>query len=444
LSKYFFLLKWSRESSRQAISDVPVPVITAFLSASPHQSLSDFLLDCRIVEHRVVAQAKGLLETYQAPLSMLYSNILDLQRSGLAILSDAASGHVGYRSVSHEADLMKTYQTTCIGWVHRSAYDYILGDHSDYARSWRISVDEPKFLLNLLNAQSWLAHYFLGQHMDPLYSPATRLMDVSNSCAGKLKVAGFEALDKLYDTIEVSYYEGGCIGPDGGLVTGAKLRLLLEGHEPLRTFWIALVYFLQGEYLITRFDRIRSSSHVDIICSGMIHYFWLWISWNAIDASQVECMMPAMTLSFDHLLDQGPMGCVAVVARPIIFFSGDINAFCLSWSGRGRYTERIMVTDILCALTKPKDSRTLSDHDSKRYPETGYFLSARDLGQKLIELADLWQIYCGRRFDVPPFTPLHLYVSARAFKCSYRKKLDRFGRMSSDYAFPNWRFVCLG
>ena len=62
----------------------------------------------------------------------------------------------------------------------------------------------------------------------------------------------------------------------------------------------------------------------------------------------------------------------------------------------------------------------------------------------LIELSELWQIYCGRRFDWPPSTPLHLHVSARAYKRSYQNCPDLLGKKSSGGTIPTWRFLCLG
>lgn len=179
-----------------------------------------------------------------------------------------------------------------------------------------------------------------------------------------------------------------------------------------------------------------------MICSGVIRHFWFWDARNYIDASQVECMMPAMTLSFDHLIDQGPLGCAAFAARTITVSRDTVNTLCLSWSGRGRSTERIMVADILSALIKPWDFHPPSNFNAKRHPETDLFL--RDFAQKVIALSELWQIYCGRRFDLSTSTPLHLHVSARAYKWNYEGHLVLADRDSCDSAFPVWRFVCLG
>ena len=443
LSKCFFLLKWSSANDNGAISDVSVPVVTAFLSASPHQSLADFVQDCRLVEHRVIAQARGLLELYQPEMSMFDTSRPDLQKFGLCILSDALSGEPGYRSIRQESSVTEMYPTACIRWVHRSAYDYITGDHSGHIRSWKVSTDETSLLRRLLDAQSWLAQYFPGQHMDLEYAPVARVVIVFHRCTGDLRVSGFESLDKLYDTIQLSYYGGECVGPDGMPAIGSsELRLFIQGIDPLRAFWRILIGSSQGEYLHTRFDRIKRSAFADILCSGIIKDFCFCKSFNHFDASQEECMMPAMTLSFDHLLHQGSMGCTAVATRPTTVPSNSDDTLCLSWSGRGRSIERIMVTDIFSALLDSRQFHPRSVHDAERHPQTGYFLSAQDFGQKLIELAELWQIYFGRRFDSPPFTPLHVHISAREYKRSYLP--DPLDRESSDCTIPTWRFLCLG
>ena len=129
LSKCFFLLKWNQGMYENVTKEITIPDITAFLSTSSHQSLSDFGDDCRVVEQRVIAQAKGLLEVHQPLWPTLETEDFD-------ILTDALSGDVGYRSISFETCLTKGYSRNCIQWVHRSAYDYILGDHSDHVRSW--------------------------------------------------------------------------------------------------------------------------------------------------------------------------------------------------------------------------------------------------------------------------------------------------------------------
>lgn len=443
LSKCFFLLEWSRENGLGTISDISVPVITAFLCDSPHRSLRDFVQECRLIEHRVIAQARGLLELYQPEMSMFDTNREDLQEFGLSILSDAFSGEPGYRFIRHESSVTEMYRTACIGRVHRSAYDYITGDHSEHLRSWRVSFDETSLLPRLLDAQSWLAHFFPGQHMDTYYAPVARVVNVFDRCTGELRVAGFESLDKLYNTIELSYYARECVGPDGILSIGpSKLRLFLEGSEPFRVFWETLVRFSQGEYLHTRFDRIKSSAFADILCSGIIKYFWL--RKFHFDDSQEACMIPAMTLSFDHLLHQGPTAHAAVAARPPTVVSVDYQTLCLSWSGRGSCTERTMVDDIFSSLLASAEFHPRLNYDAQRYPQTACFLCVRDFEQKLIELAELWQIYCGRRFDLPPSTPLNLHISARAYERTYQKCPDPLAKGSSDCTIPAWRFVCLG
>lgn len=130
LSECFFLLKWNRGTDEIVGKQISVPEITASLSTEPHQSLSDFGDDCRVVEQRVISQAKGLLEVHQPLWPTLGTEDLDIP-------TDALSGDVGYRSVSFETCLTKGYSANCIRWAHRSACGYSLGNHSDHVRSWQ-------------------------------------------------------------------------------------------------------------------------------------------------------------------------------------------------------------------------------------------------------------------------------------------------------------------
>lgn len=212
LTKVFFLMGWSKENGEELVSDVSLTLFTAFWSPSPHQSLNDFVKDFLVTRHRVIAQGKGLFESYVTQTSML--DVHDGSDFGLCILGDPLSGNIGFRSIKHDPglDAAETYETTCIGWVHRSAYDYILGKNSEYTQSWRNSVDEEKLLRRLLDAMSWLARYFPGNHMLSSYGPTAQVVNVFKDRTDEIAVAGFQALDKLRETIEAAYCEEGLIG----------------------------------------------------------------------------------------------------------------------------------------------------------------------------------------------------------------------------------------
>ncbi|GAB7324278.1 hypothetical protein MBLNU13_g08249t1 [Cladosporium sp. NU13] len=435
LSKCFFLLKWSRENDPRAVSEISIPVITAFLSASPHKSLSDFVQDFRVVGNRVIAQARGLLETRQPEMSMFHPGP-NLQEVEVDTPSDMPS-------VSPETSLTETNRTTCIGWVHRSAYDYILGDHSEHFSSWQNSVNEERLLGRLLEAQSWLAHHLPGQHVDYICAPAMRIVDVFEGHKGDIKTAGFQALDKLYDTIQASYDRGRCNDLDQSPVFGSKLhRIHEEEAEPLRLFWMSLAKRLQNDYIVTRFDKIKSSAHADLLCSGLIQHYWFWDKHKSS-----QCMISATTLIFDHLLSQGPMGDLVIAAGLDDVSFEWVATSCLLWRGRGGSKERRMVSDVVAALKELTDQRHRSSFDTGK-GSTDYIPDAPEiLGHKLMELADLWQIYCGPLIDssgVAASTTLQLYVSARVYELRFFGQANSSGTISSDRALPEWRLVCFG
>jgi hypothetical protein len=448
LSRCFFLLRWSKESIWDVFTDVSLPVITAFLSASPHKSLSGFVEDCRVVEHRVLAQAKGLLETYQPDTSMFHNNDQDHPHAGLYILSDALTGNVGYHPIIHEADLKEMHKITCVGWVHRSAYDYIVGDHREYARSW-IDVDEAKLLSQLLNSQLWLACYFPGQHMHNIFAPVARIVSVFEGQTGEITIAGFQALDKLHDLIEASCCGRGSNDSNRSLAIGSRLYQMLEEAEPLRAFWTTILRLSRGNYLLTRFDKIKSSAQVDILCSGVLCHPWFW---QESGASEAERMMPVLMWSAHHLFNQGSMGCNIVAARPARHFRRYGTYICLSWKGRGTSAERRIVTDVKSALNQLQDLHSRSNDDANRDISASYFTGAAVLMQKLVELSDLWQICYGQellRLAPPskahPSNSLYIHVSATCSGWRYQKEhQEQYATNCSDQAPTVWRFVCFG
>ena len=304
-------------------------------------------------------------------------------------------------------------------------------------------MDEDKLLRRLLEAQSWLAHYFPGQHASQYCAPVSGIASVIKDRTGDIQIAGFQALDKLYDTIEAAYYRGGCKSCSDlhrSREIGSKLCQIFDETAPLLAFWTDLADRSQGEYLVTRFDRIRSSAYADILCTGLVSHCWTSGVLNPFDYA--ESNLPAMTLSIDHLFDQGPMGDAVVTA----IFSARRDTFCLSWRGRGGPKERKMVSDVSYALRKPRTFQYRADHVTKRHPDTVYFLDEQNFTLKLGELADLWQMYCGRKLDACGTTPPPplMHVSEPVHDWAGYKDSDPAGTKLSVRALPRWRLLCFG
>ena len=82
-----------------------------------------------------------------------------------------------------------------------------------------------------------------------------------------------------------------------------------------------------------------------------------------------------------------------------------------------------MVSDAIVALRKLKAYRFDSGYDTEEYPVDHIPGVAEFYAQKLLELADLWQIYCGQQLNataVITSTPLQLLVSARIYELGNR------------------------
>jgi hypothetical protein len=277
--------------------------------------------------------------------------------------------------------------------------------------------------------------------MDPFYSPATRIVNVVRGRTGEITLAGFQALDELHHTIETAHSERRYIGTDGAPVIESTLSGVFEEAEPLRAFWISFIHRSQGEYLITRFEKIKSSAYADVLCSGLINHFWFWHEFNA---SEAECTVPAMALCFDHLFHQGPMGCAIIVAPPVVSTRSWEEQLCTSWRGSGGSKEREMVSDVASALgSLPNFYSPARDsgYDGKSHTSLP---GAAYCAQKLIELSNLWQIYCGRgpgAFETAPCTQLYLHLPAWIFDWGYHNAYIH-GTNPSDHVLPAWRFLC--
>lgn len=72
------------------------------------------------------------------------------------------------------------------------------------------TVDEESLLRCLLDSQSWLAQNFPNHHGCHWSAPSQRIVNVFEGHTEEITIAGFQALDKLHDTVEASCYGKGC------------------------------------------------------------------------------------------------------------------------------------------------------------------------------------------------------------------------------------------
>jgi hypothetical protein len=435
LIRCFFLLKWSKQSGQ----NVTLPLITAFLSEDPYSSLEDFREACNIIKHRVIAQGKGLLEMRETEGPDASANMY-LMDFGLCILKDMSSGEPCYKSVRLSiSDRLLELEPVSLGWVHRSAYDCILGDSSDLKDPWTNSMDERKLLKDLLNAKLWLAYYNPSQHMSCYDGPVQQIASLLEIYGDTMRQEIYRALDELYDTIQASYYGRSCADNERSKFVKSKNYHIYKEAKPLRTFWLVVTSRGLVDYLFTRFDKIKSSQYVGILCSGLLYF-------RSLVSLDTEILMPSLTLSLDHLLAGGPMGhsnIAACVSEEDLEWD-ERSRFCCSWVGNGRSSERKMVSDVLLIVWSFGVGSFYLGHKTDKEPRNGHPLDEASFQRELFRLSDLWQIHWGPGIapEDKRYRPLSIqvpaYVTAWNVEVQWAPELDRFAEAS----LLNWRFIC--
>lgn len=425
LARCFFLLKWEKNSRYYRIT---LPLLTAFLCERQYRSLDDFRKDLDVIAHRVVAQGKGLFELHKPDDMGGYSIF------GRYILRDAASGKTCYRSVAKDdPDLMLGNEIASLGLVHRSAYDCILGDSNDRQESWLESVDEVKLLRDLLDAMLWLAYYSPGEHLAIWRTPTRGIANLIEIYGDRIRQEGYQALDELYETIQEAHYGDSCAGFDQGSVIGSKDYQIHKEAGPLRVFWQALALEMLGDYLLSRFDRVKSSVYSDLLYGGLLESFA-----HRINSSNANLLMPVMILSVDQLINKGPLGHLMVASRGAEDLPGisSTGQFCFSWVGSRGEKERRLISDLSGHVV---GGNIRLGSEAARDPFTKHLPGALELATEVIKLSKLWQIHWGQKFCGRgiPYTPLQVHVPVTL------QRLGKHERRPVDCrSLLNWRFIC--
>jgi hypothetical protein len=435
LTRCFFLLKWSKQASQS----VTLPLITAFVSEDSYSSLEDFREACDIVKHRVVAQGKGLLELREVEGLDASTNIY-LRQFGLCVLKDMSSGKPYYQSVRlSNSGILLELESLSLGWVHRSAYDCILGDSSDVKDSWTDSMDEDKLLRDLLNAKLWLSCYYPAQHMSCYNGPVQQIASLVEIHGDTMRQEIYQALDELHDTIQASYYGRPCADMERSKFAKSKNHHIYKEARPLRTFWLVVTSRGLGDYMLTRFDKIKSSEYVDILCSGFLYF-------RSLVGLDTKILMPSLTLSLVHLLADGPMGhsnIAACLSEEDLEWD-ERSRFCCSWIGNGKSSERRIVSDVLRIVWSLGVGSFYLGHKVAAEPRNGFPLDEAGFQRELFRLSDLWQIHWGRGLapQDKAYRPLSIqvpaYITAWDVEVQWAPELGSV----ADESILNWRFIC--
>lgn len=302
LSVYFCLLKWASNAHKS----ISVALVTVIMHQSPFGSLKDFRGACRIWQDRIVAQCNGLIE-----VDMYQRDEHDLEWA----LRDLQTGNVRRQPLEEDrSPATHDFTTSYLRWIHRSAYDCVLGDSKDGPIPCfdDVDVDGRALTDKALAAHLWIVQYapmyfdFDKAYADAFVELAERLhylqalasmapSDMHESVRFK---STYPMLDDLYNTICASFFED---VESNNMILPLKAPIHKQGSQqshdpfrsvsPLNTFWSSIAYGCD-DYVDSRFERIKGNAYTFSVCADLL-----------IEPARIQSRVKAMSV-----LQQRPKG----------------------------------------------------------------------------------------------------------------------------------------
>lgn len=377
LSVYFRLLKWASIADRR----ISVALVTVIMHQSPFESLKEFRGACRIWQDRIVAQCNGLVEihTYQ-----------DDGKEFEWALRDLETGNVRRQPLKeNRPPATHDFTTFWLEWIHRSAYDCILGDSTDGPIPWLVDVDVDECTLTdkFLAAQFWIMQYTPMRFcLDEIYGDAFvalayRLeslqalasMASSNMHDSVKFKSAYPMLDDLYNTICASFFEE--MEPNNmipALKAFLHKRDFLPSRDPfssvspLNTFWGAMPYHWD-DYIDSRFERIKGNAYTFSVCADLL-------KWRKPHISSTTSSHPGRMKAMS-VLQQRPKGSKHFAMT----FAGNRYAELVTWLGDdGEHGDATVWRILEASLYLEMETR-----DEKLYLADG-------------TVVDAWELYIGK------------------------------------------------
>lgn len=279
LSVYFCLLKWGSELDQ----DISVALVSAVLREQTPTSLNSFVDECRTWEDRIVAQCQGLIEIKASHYR---------EDSAKWAMRDMATGDIR-RDFLRETELSvkQDYASSVLSWIHRSAYDCIIGDSKDGSISWLAAVDERVLAHRCFEAAQWIVQFVptsLSSNPYSIFETFGTHMSTFMGLAKLNKVDSSEDLyrrfDMLYATIYASIYDEDRPGRfNPMLAEHFKQARSSDGEEkqaqssmathfwmltasPMIDFWTSSPSGFD-DYIVSRFELIKHHAHALSTCA---------------------------------------------------------------------------------------------------------------------------------------------------------------------------------
>jgi hypothetical protein len=276
LSVYFSLLKWNVAS---------VAIATVLLHKTPFETLQQYGTECPLMQHRILAQSKGLIEL---------GNFADPVDSRWALLHISTGQKRTEPVLESEYDDLTRYDTIALQWIHRSAYDCLLNSPSGGLAVSLRPDDETRLARETLAAVVWLSKHIphvvveSGRLNTGLWKAVTDMSSLFDIPGGDLGDDTIQGLDELFAAIMSSLYT-----EDGASLCQPLSGLLDEADQkngtqlPLWQFWAGMAGFPDVDrFILPRLEQLERSAYPH----RPISVFLMWISqshkgpWNQLPA----------------------------------------------------------------------------------------------------------------------------------------------------------------
>lgn len=417
VATYFCLLKWKATLG----FDPTIGFITVLLRGQSFTSMQHFSSECEVSEHRVLAQTKGLIEVskgWQWPNTHAWA------------LRDIASGHVRTDFLKDkDFRIALDYSTMSLEWIHRSAYDTILGTLDTASGFILPPGEEYNLARRSLLTYEWIFKHCPILAISGLEIFPTVLLEQSVLTFFKfgddaLAAEVYHSLDRIHNCIISSIY--GNVGAVDRQWAGEQIEEKLH-MSLLEAFWESDLqnnHYL--DYLALRFDWVKS--YPDARALSVECLFGLFLNLRKLGR------VPSLLEMHLRLLCDRAVSCRDRIPFFTPTYTGGIgmtSSFCDSHNDMETIMETILYAKKIEFALIPL--RLHADPSSKDFDDVD---AIAKLFAQAWALLDAWQLFSGSTsFVCESLLPLQILTPSLCFNRGFK----------SDEAYRErrcLRFIC--
>lgn len=265
-SHNFLLLIFQMLKKSGGNYNVNIAYITACLYHKEASSLHDFLDRCQNVERWIVLRSKGLLQVFSG-------DRLGGPLRGWALQDPSTHEQRQAALTDDETQSWMKLAWPRVNWLHRSAYDYIFNGETADLPKWIRQIDIAQ---DLLYGYAWLFRYGLLFYVSDGYALFSemwmrKLILGTGLQTNEISEGVYQTLDDPYSLLDSSLSEESWLGSDihTSLEHTREISRSIIGKRSM-DFWLALDDEHLHDYVLSRFDLVKSSRFVHLVCATLL------------------------------------------------------------------------------------------------------------------------------------------------------------------------------